>query len=140
MSESLEAITLMRRFAAADHPPGSDAALIASRFQTYLDSAGALSLGEVFSVAPRKGQWPWWRIEKRDRVIAAAQKLVAAVGDPESALQHLSRFAHGRGRHAKIPAHSEDSICEAAREFLDATNGQVPGSPRTLARAAACDN
>ncbi len=136
VTDGLDAIARARRFAAIEHAPGSDAAWLAAALKKYDRAGGAITLDEAVGVAPKHGEWPWWRLEKRAQERKAARELVDAFGGLGEALRGLERFAKGRWKCTGPGAHYEDPKSQAAHDYLLATGGRVPDSPRTLDRAA----
>jgi hypothetical protein len=138
MSDALASIARLRRLAEQAPQLGDDGAWLAEALNRYIDGAGQITLDESLGVAPERGQWPWWRQEKRDRERAAAKHLVEAFGNIGDALSGLRRYASGRGRHASSDTQYTNARTQAAHKFLHAT-GRVPESSRTIERAVTDD-
>lgn len=136
MTDLLSNIARLRRLADDVGQLGDDGAWLANGLRCLLDGGGAITADQALGIAARRGEWPWWRLERRERERVAAQALVDAFGSCPEALTVARRYAAGRGRHAQAGDTYRDLGTQAAHDFVIAV-GKVPKSRRTLARAIA---
>lgn len=138
---ALNAVALLRRLVDKLPQLGKDGEAAAEAFTDYLQHApDGMTLDHAFGVAPARGEWSWWRIERHARKQNAVRQLVELHGTVDRAFTELNRFAAGRGRFARPADAFQAPDARAASEFLDASGGQVPASARTLRRALDTDS
>lgn len=130
----MSAVDRLRRLAEQAPALGPDGEWLADALSLYLrEAASGMTLDRAFGVAPARNEWPWWRREQRAREREAARQLVAVFGDVQAAHAGLRRFAVSRGR---FPGpDTEHTVPKAMRAYLDATEGRVPVTAKTLRRA-----